>query len=105
MSTLCLAGLIYTTDDLFQVVALSFLFSCFFGSAWYNLGRYYSQRTIWHSPAIIRSDEEIEAIWLKMFLESKERNNLYPYPEARPEDYILAEIEFFYLDDTKPSDN
>jgi hypothetical protein len=29
-----------------MVVALSFLFSCFFGSAWYNLGKYYNQQAI-----------------------------------------------------------
>jgi hypothetical protein len=46
MSALCLAGLFYTTGDLFQVVAFSFLFSCFFGSAWYNLGKYYNQQAI-----------------------------------------------------------
>ena len=46
MSALCLAGLAYIASDLFQVVAFSFLFSCFFGSAWYNLGKYYNQQAI-----------------------------------------------------------
>ena len=46
MSALCLAGLTYIASDLFQIVALSFLFSCFFGSAWFSLGKYYNQQAI-----------------------------------------------------------